>query len=226
MTLDIYGSISKSWAYLSEILFFSLSVYRISEPILFYWLVLVNMQVAKGLLTYVSQEVKDLYNLVENEFHPLDLAAKVQPHMLRLSKLSDKLSSASPVPEVQLEQYVPALEKLTTLRVLQQVVLSYVVIYYHSMTSVGQNNAHILLSSSIDVSGGLCFKNGVNLLFCINQCPKVFLFVLNFVLSTGILSDGYSYVCLKCYSFRTLSFFFPLTEIVAMVCRCLKCIRR
>jgi hypothetical protein len=149
------------------------------------------MQVAKGLLTYVSQEVKDLYNLVENEFHPLDLAAKVQPHMLRLSKLSDKLSSASPVPEVQLEQYVPALEKLTTLRVLQQVVLSYVVIYYHSMTSVGQNNAHILLSSSIDVSGGLCFKNGVNLLFCINQCPKVFLFVLNFVLSTGILSDGY-----------------------------------
>jgi len=157
--LDIYGSISKSWAYLSEILFFSLSVYRISEPILFYWLVLVNMQVAKGLLTYVSQEVKDLYNLVENEFHPLDLAAKVQPHMLRLSKLSDKLSSASPVPEVQLEQYVPALEKLTTLRVLQQVVLSYVVIYYHSMTSVGQNNAQILLSSSIDVSGGLCFKN-------------------------------------------------------------------
>jgi translation initiation factor 3 subunit A len=174
--------------------------------------------VAKGLLTYVSQEVKDLYNLVENEFHPLDLAAKVQPHMLRLSKLSDKLSSASPVPEVQLEQYVPALEKLTTLRVLQQVVLSYVVIYYHSMTSVGQNNAHILLSSSIDVSGGLCFKNGVNLLFCINQCPKVFLFVLNFVLSTGILSGG--------YSFRILSFFFPLTEMVDMVCRCLKCIRQ
>jgi translation initiation factor 3 subunit A len=162
LTLDIYGSISKSWTYLSEILFFSLSVYRISEPILFYWLVLVNMQVAKGLLTYVSQEVKDLYNLVENEFHPLDLAAKVQSYMLRLSKLSDKLSSASPVPEVQLEQYVPALEKLTTLRVLQQVVLSYVVMYYHSMTSVGQNNAHILLSSSIDVSGGLCFKNGVN----------------------------------------------------------------
>jgi translation initiation factor 3 subunit A len=91
----------------------------------------VGMQVGKGVLTYVSQEVKDLYNLVENEFHPLDLAAKVQPHMLKLSKLSDKLSSASPVPEVQLEQYVPALEKLTTLRVLQQVVFYYVVILCH-----------------------------------------------------------------------------------------------
>ncbi len=82
-----------------------------------------GMQVGKGVLTYVSQEVKDLYNLVENEFHPLDLAAKIQPHLSKLSKLSDKLSSASPVPEVQLEQYVPALERLTTLRVLQQVIL-------------------------------------------------------------------------------------------------------
>ena len=72
-------------------------------------------------MTYVSPEVKDLYNLLENEFHPLDLAAKVQPLLSKLSKLSDKLSAASPVPEAQLEQYSPALEKLTTLRVLQQV---------------------------------------------------------------------------------------------------------
>lgn len=72
-------------------------------------------------MTYVPQDVKDLFSLLENEFHPLDLAAKAQPLLGRLSKLSDKLSSASPVPEVQLEQYVPALERLTTLRVLQQV---------------------------------------------------------------------------------------------------------
>lgn len=72
-------------------------------------------------MTYVSPDVKDLYSLLENEFHSLDLASKVQPLLSKLTKLSDKLSSASPVPEVQLEQYVPALEKLTTLRVLQQV---------------------------------------------------------------------------------------------------------
>lgn len=73
-------------------------------------------------MTYVSAEVKDLYNLLENEFHPLDLAAKAQPVLSKLPNLSDKLSSASPVPEVHLEQYVPALERLTTLRVLQQVI--------------------------------------------------------------------------------------------------------
>lgn len=81
---------------------------------------LLSELVAKGVMTYVSPEVKDLYTLLENEFHPLDLAAKAQPFLSKLPNLSDKLSSASPVPEVRLEQYVPALERLTTLRVLLQ----------------------------------------------------------------------------------------------------------
>ena len=72
-------------------------------------------------MTYVAPEVKDIYNLLETEFHPLELAAKVQPLLAKLPKTSEKLSSASPIPEVLLEQYVPALETLTTLRVLQQV---------------------------------------------------------------------------------------------------------
>ncbi|KAG1365341.1 Eukaryotic translation initiation factor 3 subunit A [Cocos nucifera] len=78
-------------------------------------------EVTKGVMTCVSQEVKDLYNLLENEFLPLDLASKVQPLLTKISKLGGKLSSASSVPEVQLARYVPALEKLTTLRALQQV---------------------------------------------------------------------------------------------------------
>lgn len=65
--------------------------------------------------------MKELYHLLENEFFPLDLASKVEPLLSKLSKLGDKLSSASPVPEVQLSQYVPSLERLATLRVLQQV---------------------------------------------------------------------------------------------------------
>ena len=83
--------------------------------------VFIVCQVSKGVMTYVPQEVKDLYYPLENDFHPLDLAGKVQPLLGKLSKLSHKLSPASPVPEVQLEQYIPALERLTTLRVLQQV---------------------------------------------------------------------------------------------------------
>jgi hypothetical protein len=56
--------------------------------------------------------------------------------MLKLSKLSDKLSSASPVPEVQLEQYVPALERLTTLRVLQQVSQVYQTMKISNLTNM------------------------------------------------------------------------------------------
>ncbi|TMW91820.1 hypothetical protein EJD97_013842 [Solanum chilense] len=77
--------------------------------------------VSRGVMTCVTQEVKDLYNLLEHEFLPLDLALKVQPLLKKISKLGGKLSSAASVPEVQLSHYVPALEKLATLRLLQQV---------------------------------------------------------------------------------------------------------
>ncbi|CAI9760741.1 unnamed protein product [Fraxinus pennsylvanica] len=76
---------------------------------------------SKGVMTCVTQEVKDLYNILEHEFLPLDLAIKAQPLLKKISKLGGKLSSASSVPEVRLSQYVPALEKLATLRLLQQV---------------------------------------------------------------------------------------------------------
>ncbi|XP_028076888.1 eukaryotic translation initiation factor 3 subunit A [Camellia sinensis] len=77
--------------------------------------------VAKGVMTCVTQEVKDLYHLLEHEFLPLDLASKVQPLLTKISKLGGKLTSASSVPEVHLSQYIPTLEKLATLRLLQQV---------------------------------------------------------------------------------------------------------
>ena len=72
-------------------------------------------------MSCVIQEVKDLYHLLEHDFFPLDLASKVQPLLTKITKFGGKLSSASSVPEVQLSQYVPALKKLTTLRLLQQV---------------------------------------------------------------------------------------------------------
>lgn len=51
---------------------------------------------------------------------------KIQPLLTKISKVGGKLSSASSVPEVKLSQYVPALEKLATLRSLQQVRIVYV----------------------------------------------------------------------------------------------------
>uniref|UniRef100_A0ACD5YW35 Uncharacterized protein n=1 Tax=Avena sativa TaxID=4498 RepID=A0ACD5YW35_AVESA len=75
---------------------------------------------AKGVISCASQEVKDLYNLMEHEFLPLDLASKVQPLLSKISMVGGKLSAASSVPEIQLSKYQSALEKLTALRVLQQ----------------------------------------------------------------------------------------------------------
>ncbi|CAO2832066.1 unnamed protein product, partial [Amaranthus hypochondriacus] len=76
--------------------------------------------VSKGVMSCALPEVKDLYHLLEHEFLPLDLPLKVQPLLNTISKLGGKLASASSVPEVQLCKYVPALEKLATLRLLQQ----------------------------------------------------------------------------------------------------------
>ncbi|CAO2198731.1 unnamed protein product [Urochloa humidicola] len=81
---------------------------------------LLSELVSKGVLSCASQEVRDLYNLLEHEFLPLDLASKVQPLFSKISNIGGKISSASSVPEVKLSQYISALEKLTTLRVLQQ----------------------------------------------------------------------------------------------------------
>ncbi|KMZ75452.1 putative Eukaryotic translation initiation factor 3 subunit [Zostera marina] len=74
---------------------------------------------SKGVLTCASQEVKDLYNLLEHDFLPLDLSIKVQPLLTKISKLGGVLASASSVPEVQLSQYVSAPRSLLVSQVYQ-----------------------------------------------------------------------------------------------------------
>ena len=98
-------------------------------------------------MSCASQEVKDLFHVLEHEFHPLDLGSKIQPLLEKISKSGGKLSSAPSLPEVQLSQYVPSLEKLATLRLLQQVKNSLFVLYF-----VGFN----IHSTILDWSCGLC----------------------------------------------------------------------
>lgn len=92
---------------------------------LIYWMNVFHVwylfQVFKGVLSCATQEVKDLYHLLEHEFLPLDLASKTQVFLTKISNLGGRLSSAPSLPEVQLSKYIPALEKLATLRLLQQV---------------------------------------------------------------------------------------------------------
>ncbi|KAL3652093.1 Eukaryotic translation initiation factor 3 subunit A [Castilleja foliolosa] len=97
---------------------------------------LLSELVAKGVMNCVTQEVKDLYNILEHEFLPLDLALKVQPLLTKISKLGGKLASASSVPEVQLSHYVPSLEKLAALRLLQRVSQVYQTINIDSLSKI------------------------------------------------------------------------------------------
>ncbi|KAG2695703.1 hypothetical protein I3760_07G025200 [Carya illinoinensis] len=90
----------------------------------------------KGVLSCATQEVKDLYHLLEHDFLPMDLASKIQPFLTKISNLGGKLSSAPSLPEVQLSKYVPALEKLATLRLLQQVSQVYQTLKIESLSQM------------------------------------------------------------------------------------------
>lgn len=92
--------------------------------------------VSKGVMSCVLPEVKDIYHLLEYEFLPLDLALKVQPLLNKITKLGGKLASASSVPEVQLSKYVLSLEKLATLRLLQQASKVYQTITIESLSQM------------------------------------------------------------------------------------------
>ncbi|XWS41335.1 hypothetical protein CRYUN_Cryun17cG0072700 [Craigia yunnanensis] len=97
---------------------------------------LLSELVSKGVLSCATQEVKDLYHLLEHAFLPLDIASKMQPLLTKISKLGGKLSSASSVPEVQLSQYIPAIEKLATLRLLLQVSQVYQTMKIESLSQI------------------------------------------------------------------------------------------
>ncbi|KAL9248868.1 Eukaryotic translation initiation factor 3 subunit A-like protein [Drosera capensis] len=95
---------------------------------------LLSELVSKGVMSCASPEVKDLFHVFEHEFLPLDIAARVQPLLGKISKLGGKLATASSVPEVQLSKYLPSLEKLATLRLLQQVSQVYQTITIESLS--------------------------------------------------------------------------------------------
>nr|GEW70130.1 hypothetical protein [Tanacetum cinerariifolium] len=83
----------------------------------------VGIDELKSMSSNFELENEDLYHLLENEFLPLDLALKVQAFLTKISKLGEKISSASFVPDVQLSAYIPDLEKVATLRCCNRILI-------------------------------------------------------------------------------------------------------
>ena len=66
-------------------------------------------------LDMVPEELRALYSLLESEFSPLDLCARIAPLLDKLDTLGAPLSPASPVQEASLSQYKAALQQARAL---------------------------------------------------------------------------------------------------------------
>nr|XP_055026255.1 eukaryotic translation initiation factor 3 subunit A [Misgurnus anguillicaudatus] len=89
---------------------------------------LINDMVRFNLLQYILPEVKELYNLLEVDFHPLKLCGRVTKVLNWVRDQAEK--------ESDLQQYVPHLQNNTILRLLQQVAQIYQSIDFSRLASL------------------------------------------------------------------------------------------
>ncbi|KAM4704406.1 eukaryotic translation initiation factor 3 subunit A [Rhinophrynus dorsalis] len=89
---------------------------------------LINDMVRFNVLQYVVPEVKELYNWLEVDFHPLKLCARVTKVLEYVKDQAEK--------EPELQQYIPQLQNNTILRLLQQVAQIYQSIEFSRLTTL------------------------------------------------------------------------------------------
>uniref|UniRef100_A0A669CV71 Eukaryotic translation initiation factor 3 subunit A n=1 Tax=Oreochromis niloticus TaxID=8128 RepID=A0A669CV71_ORENI len=89
---------------------------------------LINDMVRFNLLQYVVPDVKELYNWLEVDFHPLKLSGRVTKVLNWVRDQAEK--------EPDLQQYVPHLQSNTILRLLQQVAQIYQSIEFSRLASL------------------------------------------------------------------------------------------
>ncbi|XP_015235746.1 PREDICTED: eukaryotic translation initiation factor 3 subunit A [Cyprinodon variegatus] len=89
---------------------------------------LINDMVRFNLLQYIVPEVKELYNWLEVDFHPLKLSGRVTKVLNWVRDQAEK--------EADLQQYVPHLQSNTILRLLQQVAQIYQSIEFSRLASL------------------------------------------------------------------------------------------
>ncbi|XP_053188553.1 eukaryotic translation initiation factor 3 subunit A [Scomber japonicus] len=89
---------------------------------------LINDMVRFNLLQYVVPDIKELYNWLEVDFHPLKLSGRVTKVLNWVRDQAEK--------ESDLQQYVPHLQSNTILRLLQQVAQIYQSIEFNRLASL------------------------------------------------------------------------------------------
>ncbi|XP_053305829.1 eukaryotic translation initiation factor 3 subunit A [Spea bombifrons] len=89
---------------------------------------LINDMVRFNVLQHVGPDVKELYNLLEVDFHPLKLCGRITKVLDWVREQSEK--------EPELQQYIPQLQNNTILRLLQQVSQIYQSIEFTRLASL------------------------------------------------------------------------------------------
>jgi len=82
---------------------------------------------AKGVLNIIPQEVKDIFALLESDFNPLELCARLAPLLEKLPGLTAALSPAAPVEAADMGAYAPALKRCAIIKTLHQLSQVYTV---------------------------------------------------------------------------------------------------
>ena len=83
--------------------------------------VLLSELKTKGVLAMALPEAKELFSLLENEFHPLDLCERVQSVLCKLQERNEEMSAASPVDMINFGQFISQLQHVSTLKMVHQI---------------------------------------------------------------------------------------------------------
>ena len=73
-----------------------------------------------GMIENCANEVKDLFNLLESGFHPLDLCLKAESKIKALESVSFKLSAEASVQSIEVVDFIPLLKSYSVLKMFSQ----------------------------------------------------------------------------------------------------------
>ncbi|ORX57305.1 hypothetical protein BCR36DRAFT_319631 [Piromyces finnis] len=138
--------------------------------------ILIREALEKNVLSHVSNELKELYNILEVRFHPLSFGKKIKPIIEKLSSNED------------LNKYIQPLYKVILTRLLQQLSQIYTTIKIDTVVNLINNEAYDSFAIEKFIMNG-CKKNELNIR--INHETQSLTFGNDpFISSKGSISEG------------------------------------
>lgn len=81
---------------------------------------IINEIKRSGMIDNCAEEVRDLFKILEDGFHPLDLCQKAESKLKALESVTFKLSAEVSVKSIEVSDFIPLLKTLSVLRMFNQ----------------------------------------------------------------------------------------------------------